>query len=185
MTRTVEHPVCAPCLCVLPSLTELNEFHGHSTPTAHRPLLCFPLSHSRHCLHLCLHLRKRVSFFLYVYHLSSQTIAAGLTCPIIITHTHSHTYIYIYCHAHCAQMIKGFLTDRHQSEILLQFSIGLSWAAEGDSQEWAGEKGPEGKEGAVAREWGLAFNLRAFYLCWHCWPYQYAKLFPRAEKTFD
>lgn len=57
-------------------------------------------------------------------------------------------------------MIKGFLTDRHQSEILLQFNIGLSHAAEGGSQagagkgeQWAGGRG-RGKqtvEGVRAR----------------------------------
>lgn len=93
MTRTVEHPVCAPCLAVclcgsFPLWLSLMNFMvtPRPPPTAHCLACAIAL--------LWLRLRMRVSFFLYVYHLSSQTIAAGLTCPIIITHTHAHTHIH-------------------------------------------------------------------------------------------
>lgn len=135
MTRTVEHPVCAPCLCVLPTLTELNEFHGHSTPpppTVPFSALPTPLPSSWKASII---LSVSLSFIITNNCRWLNMPHNYYTHTHIDTHTGTRTYIYIYCHAHSAQMIKGFLTDRHQSEILLQFSIGLSWAAEGGSQE--------------------------------------------------
>lgn len=129
-------------VCLPYSFTQLNKFHGHSTP----PLtVCCLRRLCASSWRACIILSVCLSFII-------TNNCHRLNMPHnYYTHTHTHR-VYTHTHTHyiatptVAQMIKGFLTDRHQSEILLQF---------GSAQEWERQLGSRGSSGVVASVKGV------------------------------